>query len=380
MDSNNTKYRNVLLVSEYFHPHWTSLAKSLLNLAVSLTKEGRRVDVLTTRFLSELPKTESYKNITIYRSAALFKISRTHYSLSLIFDFYRLVKNYDLVIVNSPLSNILFVSLLTKLFRKKLCVLHQGDLILPKKTGSPIFGFIIEKIFDLCTICSMQLADFVSTYTEDYAKNSRVLKYFIKKLRPVIPPLQLSSNPPSPEFVSLIKSIAERRILVGFAGRFVEEKGFDILLQAIPSVAEKMPQVKFVFAGEANVAYEKFYEYNSDLINKNKEYVEILGLLNDENLAFFYSTLSAFVISSRSDCFALTQIEAVLSNVPIIVTDIPGARMLVRSSGYGEIARPEDPHSLAEAILKILTKHQDYSSYQVEAVKYLKRYERLELN
>jgi glycosyltransferase involved in cell wall biosynthesis len=61
-----------------------------------------------------------------------------------------------------------------------------------------------------------------------------------------------------------------------------------------------------------------------------------------------------FTLPSRTDCFAGVQVEAMLSGTPVVSSDIPGAREVVRKTGMGLLARPDDPESLASTLLAVM--------------------------
>lgn len=378
--ASSSKKKNILMLSEYFHPHWTGLAKAFLNLARTLADEGHEVTVLTTRFSPSLKAEEQVFNIRVIRSRCLFYVSRTHYSVHILLDFLRLARTADVVIINSPFSNILFAALIARCFMKKLVIVHQGDLLLARHAGSRLKHFFIERIFDLLTLPACALSDVLVTYTEDYAKHSRVLRHFPGKFQAVIPPIEVCSAAPAPEFAATLANIKEGAPLIGFAGRFVEEKGFDILLRAIPQISERYPSARFVFAGETDIFYEKFFDFNKKLLDALGDKVVLLGLLNPPELFHFFRSLDVFVLCSRSDCFALTQAEAAVCGVPLVVSNIPGARALVTATGCGELVQPEAPGALAQGVVKVLENHAYYAAQTEKVSGYLATYERLDLD
>lgn len=301
------------------------------------------------------PLKEERDGLNIIRVPYQFRISRTHYSFSILFTYIKLLQSHNLIIINSPNSNILFFTLLARLFRKRCIIYHQGDLTLPKLTGSTVKNSLIQIIFDLMTLPSMLIATIVSTYTKDYAQHSRVMKYSLSKFKAFIPRYTFSTEKPSKEFAEKIAHLkADTRVLIGFAGRFVEEKAYDVLLKAIPLVIKAIPNAHFVFAGKTTIDYEPFFQLVEPLIKENKQYITFLGLLQGGDYRLFFESLDAFVISSRSDCFPTTQIEAALQHVPLVCTDIPGARMLIKETGFGEIVKTEDHTSLAHGIITVI--------------------------
>lgn len=364
----------VLLISEYFYPHWTGIAESFFHLAQQLVQKEHIVSVLTTRFDPTLPQKDEYQKITIVRSRPLIHFSRTYYSLQALHDGFNLIKESDAVIINSPHSNVLPLSLLTRMFGKKLYIFHQGDLILPSQTGNQFIHRTLERLFDMMTVGSFLFSHRISTYTADYARNSRVMRFFMKKFTPYIPPLTISELPPSAPFQKKINTLSKDHILVGFAGRFVEEKGFDILFRAMSLVVRQIKNVHFVFAGKEKMVYEPFFDLHKAVLQKEKKNVTFLGLLDKKDLAYFYKHLAVFVISSRSDCFALTQAEAALSGTPIVCTDIPGARVLVSHTHFGIIVPKENPEKLAEGIVNVIKNQKKITKYQKDVLPFLQQY------
>lgn len=345
------KKPRVLLVTDFFYPHWTGIAKSVFALTQAL-QDTFAITVLTVRFDKTLQKKEKIGNLSIVRSDYFLTVSRSKYSFAILIDFFRLVGQTDIVLINSPSANIAFFSLFAKLFGKKLLIFHQGDLILP----SGLLNSIIEKLFDSSSFFSFSLADKVATYTTDYAKHSRVIRPFLKKFTPVLLPISLREN--AQETLAAIEKLKkEKKIVFGFAGRFVEEKGFDILFRAIPFVIEHFPNAHFVVAGQ-EMDYEDFFGKNARTVEKIKQHVTFLGLLTGKELTQFYASLDCIVVPSRSDCFNLVQAEAMLCGTPALVTNIPGLRYLVKESGFGLTFRSESPEALAQAIILFEQKKQ----------------------
>jgi len=344
--SKNEKKQRLLLVTDFFYPHWTGISKSVYSLTKALA-DVFAITVLTVRFDRNLKEKETVENISIVRSSYLLTVSRSKYSLAILADFLRLAGKTDVVFINSPSANIVFFAFFAKLFGKKLLIFHQGDLILP----SGFINWIIQKVFDLSCFISFSLADKVSTYTEDYAKHSRVIKPFLKKFTPMLLPISMEEKSKG-TLPAIAKLKQEKKIIFGFAGRFVEEKGFDILFRAIPQVIESLPNAHFVIAGQ-EMSYEDFFEKNQELFTSVKKHLTFLGLLKNEELRQFYSNIDCVIVPSRSDCFNLVQAESMLCGTPALVSDIPGLRYLVRESGFGLTFQSESPGALAQAVIRL---------------------------
>lgn len=355
----------VLFILTYYYPYWTGLTQYAKRVAEGLSLKGFQVTVLTTKHANGLKDKEVLNGVKVIRKPVLFRLSRTLISLQIIISLWSEIKNNDQIIVFLPLAEVFLVALLCKLFGKNFLLVHNGDLVLSKG----LTNRLIEKIYFITTELAIQFSNGIIIHTKDYALNSSSLSKFPNKWKVILPPF-----PPlkvDKKYLSKLKlklGFGEKAI-IGFSGRFVEEKGFDFLFRAIPLVIKKNPSVIFVFAGETNIPYENFFEKNKFLIEPYKKYCNFLGLIDQTKMAAFYQTLDLLVISSRTDCFPFVQVEALLCGVPVVVTDIPGARWPVKKTGMGIVVKPKDVKGLAEGILKAIKNKQKYKESRKEVIK-----------
>lgn len=361
---------SLLLLSDFYVPHWTGITKGMRELMRALSSRFR-CTVLTVRHNDEIAPDEVLDGVRVLRAEPSFQLSRGFVSLKLLIELFRQVPRHDVLLVNSPSMMVLPAAILCKLFGRKLVVFHQGDLIL--RSGA--INWVIEKAFDACTKLACLLADNVCTYTEDYARNSRILSPFLKKFKVLLLPIPVADAAAevSPALNPLIEQKKAGNFVFGLAGRFVWEKGYDILFRAIPDILKSCPQVVFAFAGPTEMPYEDFFSETRADFEKVKDRVLLLGLLPDEQLAHFYKLIDFVVICSRSDCFNLVQAEACLLGVPSVVSDIPGARWLVSHTGFGVVAGKEDPKKLAEALVEVSKRKTEIMSYHGKVVEVLNR-------
>ncbi len=262
--------------------------------------------------------------------------------------------------------------MIAKVFQKKILIFHQGDLILPKG----MINYLIQKIFDLASLISFALADQLATYTQDYAQNSRLLKKFPQKTQAFVPPLPYFAQPQiagqfDQQLQRKLSALKKKKtFLIGFAGRFVEEKGFDVLLAAIIKLKEQRDDFWLVFAGETNINYEKTFFKDQRLVNKLKDNLIFLGLLNDVQLHTFYQSIDLFILPSRSECFGLVQAEAMAQKTPVIVSDIPGARDPVVTTGYGLLFENNNSLALMLTIEKMLNHSKSFDKNYKKVLQY----------
>jgi glycosyltransferase involved in cell wall biosynthesis len=234
---------------------------------------------------------------------------------------------------------------------------HHGDLVMP----AGWFNQLLQAIGYYILLLTGSLSNVVTSYSKDYAEHSRLLRNFKRKLSAVYPPLE-SITPDLQAAAQWRHELGlDGKPIIGFAGRWVEEKGFDYLLQALPEVHKKFPNAQLLFAGDTNVIYDNFFQQCLPYLEPVKAHFTNLGLIRDpQKIANFYAMCDVFVQPSRTDMFALTQVEAMLCGTPVVASDIPGARVVVQETGFGKLSPAKDPSALAETICHVLEHRASY--------------------
>jgi glycosyltransferase involved in cell wall biosynthesis/ubiquinone/menaquinone biosynthesis C-methylase UbiE len=347
----------ILTVLTYYYPHWTGLTQHAVRVAEGLAARGHEVTVLASRHKLELPRDERINGVRVIRLQPLTRFSRGMLTPAFPWAVANLIRQNDVVQMHTPLPEAAIVAGLCKLLGKPLLMTHHGDLVMPGGWFNRTLEWIGFRILRV----SANLADAVTSYSQDYAEHSSLLRPVRHKLYTVYPPVDLPE--PDPAAAAEWKrslGLSEVKV-IGFAGRWVHEKGFDYLLQALPTIHRTFPNAHLVYAGELNVAYEDFYESCRPLIEANQEHVTTLGLIqNPQRMADFYRMCDVFALPSRTDMMALVQIESMLAGTPVVATDIPGARVVVRDTGFGQLAPPHDPEGIGATIVDTLQHPEDF--------------------
>ncbi len=358
----------ILFLVTYYRPHWTGLTQYAVRLAEGLADKKNKTEVLCVQHNKSLPRKEIINNVTVYREPYLFRFSRSIVApFFLIKLLIRLLKN-EVVVIYLPFLEVFPATLISKLFRKKVYLVHNGDLVLPSNGG--FTDRITERMFFLFTGESIKYSDGVIVQTLDYSRNSKLLSKFRKKWKLILPLYrteEINANK-SDDFKKRYN--LKDKTLIGFSGRFVEEKGVDFLLDSIPMVLERIPNAHFVFAGEYKISYENYWEKINKKIAENRKYITLLGLVkSSKEIASFYKSLDVFVQPSRSDCFPSSLVEAQLYGIPAVVTDIPGARWIVKATKMGVVVSANNPSELAKGIIKIINNRKLYTRFGTNAKK-----------
>jgi glycogen(starch) synthase len=116
--------------------------------------------------------------------------------------------------------------------------------------------------------------------------------------------------------------------LVVLVGRLVYEKGFQLALDALPGVIERLGNMRFLVAGSGtHEAQLREQAFELGLM----EHGTFLGWIGDDVLHSLYRIADLCVVPSLYEPFGLVALEAMASGCPCIVADTGGLREIVPS-------------------------------------------------
>lgn len=144
---------------------------------------------------------------------------------------------------------------------------------------------------------------------------------------------------------------ADHEKIIFFAGRIVNEKGIQILLQAAPKILANYPNVKFVIAGRGPCMDELkgLAEY---LGISNKVY--FTGYLNDKQITKMYKAIDIATFPSLYEPFGIVALEGMLAGAATVVSDAGGLNEIISHGIDGMKSYAGNPNSLADSILEAL--------------------------
>jgi glycosyltransferase involved in cell wall biosynthesis len=132
---------------------------------------------------------------------------------------------------------------------------------------------------------------------------------------------------------------------IGSVGRLATQKGYDVLLAALPAVLARRPvEVEIVGAGEQEGALRR---------QAGALPVRFAGRIDDQGeVAAFLRGLDVFVLPTRFEGLPNSILEARACGVPVVATAAPGVAEAMPSGSH--LVPIDDVPALAEAILAAL--------------------------
>jgi glycosyltransferase involved in cell wall biosynthesis len=285
---------------------------------------------------------------------------------------WKLVSSHDVVHLHLPQFDAAGVALRGRLLGKPTLITYHCDLLLPRSFANRLVNGVVHLMNHLAG----SLADRVCAYTEDFASHSPYLRRYADKLEVIYPPVVMPSITEQ-AVVEFRKQVNPENLspVIGMATRFASEKGVEVLLNALPEVMNAFPNTKILYAGQfqdvmGETAYLERLLPQIQTYQENDRW-QFLGVLNQDEMAQFYSCLDVLVVPSlnSTETFGLVQIEAMIRGTPTIASNLPGVRVPPRLTGMGEVIPIGDSKALAEAILKIVSQPEKYLRPQQEVSK-----------
>ena len=138
---------------------------------------------------------------------------------------------------------------------------------------------------------------------------------------------------------------APRRIVC--AGRLLSVKGQDILIRALPALAQRFPDVQLELLGDG-AQCEEYRQLAAELGVADR--VCFAGQVAHRRVLERMAAAAVVVVPSRSEALGAVNIEALAVGTPVVAVDVGGIGEVVRDGVDGYLVPPNDVAALGDRI------------------------------
>ena len=328
--------KKIILAPEYFYPLEGGVEKVVENLALELKKRGYKVYIFCLNSPYFQKFIDHYKGIKVFRFYFSLPLDLKQYflfpflfplTLLHLFLVFVLLGHIDIVNIHFVKNQTLYFLLLKKIFKFKLFLSFHGSDIERFIPNNRILQIISDQAVKKC--------DGIHTVS-NYMKEKIRTNFHLKRSIAVI------GNGIRMEEFSHKRSIDSNYIFA--FGRFVNEKGFDLLLRAMSKIKD---DYKLIIAG-----YGKMYRDYIKIIKNNKlgNRVKIYKNIRREKLLSLLFNSKFVIIPSRRESFGLVVLEAMIAKKAIVASQVGGLKELIIENENGLLFNINNISDISEKI------------------------------
>lgn len=156
------------------------------------------------------------------------------------------------------------------------------------------------------------------------------------------------------EFQDLTPPLPKGRLVltVGRLAANERYKGVDILIESLPRVLSRVPDLHLVVVGDGDdrARLEELAKAK-DLAGR----VHFLGHLSEHELVTCYRRCTLFAMPSRGEGFGLVYLEAMALGKPVVGPNYGAPAEFIRNNEHGLLVDPQDSEAVARALIELLT-------------------------
>jgi glycogen(starch) synthase len=323
--------------AEQFWPTIGGVQVRSLMLLRALLRRGYEVCVVTSSGTPELPTTDTSQGMAIYRFP--FEILSTQPSPAALVQLNRsigeLQRSFKPDVVDIQFSGP------SAFFYLRTREAHPAPLLLticvaPSACvagGDTVLGQLIQLASGITAPAAAPLRE-VHTLAPGSAARSSIIYNALEE--PPMPPTPLPFDAP--------------RILC--LGRVVEDKGFDVALEAWAAIQARFPQARLLIAGDGPA---RTHLERQTLALNIASRVDFLGWVSPDDVPALINSVTMMVVPSRwQEAFGLVALQAAQLARPVVASRVGGLAEVVSHGETGILVDADDARALAEAIASLL--------------------------
>ncbi len=167
---------------------------------------------------------------------------------------------------------------------------------------------------------------------------------------------------------------SEKKVQVLYVGRFEEEKGLRVLMNAIKLIMNESDKFDLLLVGDGTLK-----NWIKNFITKNKiKNVKLLGTFDYSEMPKIYNQADIFILPSHTEGSPGCIIEALGCGTAAICTEVGECPKIIKNGENGILIPPGEPKAMADAIMRLINNKNLIEKYRkngrISALKRTKNY------
>jgi len=280
----------------------------------------------------------------------LFKmVSRFLTDLRIAFNLLRLANQINIIVYYIGTKGYLLSMLMARLLRKRIVMCSASSSpkvaeVIRKESSVVWDSAIPPSIMNILERASLTLSHRIWVQSKSVISLSRLDKY-----RGKISICDLFYIDATHILVK--RELKNRRNVVGYLGRFDENKGVLNLVKAMPIILEGYEEIEFILFGGGELLPRIHEEIER---SKLQQKVRLSGAIPREKVGDCMNELKLFVLPSYSEGLPHVIKEAMACGTPVLATPVGGVPDLIEDGETGFIMEDNSPDCIAENVIRAL--------------------------
>jgi glycogen(starch) synthase len=140
--------------------------------------------------------------------------------------------------------------------------------------------------------------------------------------------------------------------LILCVGRLVPQKGIEYFIRAIPLIARRYPEAKYIIVGEG--WSRDLLEAESRETGQNQK-IQFTGFASDKDVIELMTSADVLIVPSIYEPFGIVALEGMATGVPVVASKVDGLAEVIEHDRTGIFVYPRSPESIAWGIDRVLS-------------------------
>jgi glycosyltransferase involved in cell wall biosynthesis len=159
--------------------------------------------------------------------------------------------------------------------------------------------------------------------------------------------------------------------IISYIGRVKKYKNLEMIIDALPVVAENIPDVRLEIGGKGDhLDTLEAYARKKGI----RDRVDFLGFIPEEDKPAVMGRAWLFVTMAQKEGWGITVIEANAAGTPVIGSDVPGLRDSIVDGKTGVLIPYGDSAALADTLIMLLNDRERIRTMSDEAKQWAQKY------
>jgi glycosyltransferase involved in cell wall biosynthesis len=348
-DKKGSQFRVCVISYPFSHSQKTRVYCLLFNFLEIIQTISEQVFVITgnirvdaipqsayCQFINFKMEIELKKNLPFFISLPIWILNYIFGQIRMSYHLTRISRSVDVIIFFLGYDYLLPL-ITAKILRKKTIIIVTMSSKSIKKAYNTFF-YTLSRYIETATysIVDFLILDIQNRSLLDEEKYKKKIKFGARHV--------------NLDQFQITKKIQERETIVGYIGRFSEEKGIKNFLAAIPIILKDYQRIKFFIGGDGvlyDEVVEKIKTFPEDKIIFSK-------WISNTDLPSYLNDLKLIVIPSYTETGPFIALEAMACGTPVLGSAVGLLPDIIINGTTGFLLEDNSPETIAKNISRIL--------------------------